>query len=1301
MAISEKNNPSKTHSNTRNKKQNDGLTTRSGDLPAGFDSDVYLQINKDVADAGITDGAQHYLEYGRSELRTLLPENTGLKHPESRMLSSNQRTRWIEELAEMSEQTPLDEIVENHPRAAWLWSGFTLSGYLSEHGDIAAAIEDPLFAAFHFLEIGLEEARKAHSDDWDAEYIEKRYGLSFDPDGTEVVQVLSGLLAQGHDPLEIALTEAQQWELSGLYGTELCKMFDHEHYHAMANHDGMPPADFDRPTCIAHFINHGIAATRSINPEAEFDATFYSNEIDDTLLTSLLQDHSEEELENFQNGDTSEQIKSKLYRHWLSRGLRLGLTPNLKAWAKKYHAIDVPSEIIDQLPLYRVAAKLPSEATQREVLDQLLLDPRAGLAAIDITPDAAAEFTVAMADRFAITDRQDQAEWLYWQILNQAQNNNRAKRHLSDLLQRKGRSDIAQILRKQVPQSQDSGWNTLALAELELDNNRVHEAANRLFDFPVEFLKDISIAKKKSELSNRLFHTIWGNLNGYLDLFGISETQNIIRKALSACTPEFSSTERSHVIKRVALIGNEDLYQCKLYRVDQKADQLSAAGYDVTIISPSHGLAEFKRDLSNFDAAIFFRVPAFPPIIDAIISANQNGVTTFYEIDDVVFDTEHFPPSFESYAGTIDKQHYAQMACGVPLFEHAMGLCDYGIASTATISELMKEKVRTGKVIEHHNALGKLHMTAIRENAGSRTEPGEDRPLVIFYGSGTKAHKEDFHDILEPALAEIVKRYPGKVEIRLVGYFGTFKHLDMESDPVTIIEPVWDFEDFCAMVAKADINLSVLTDSLLTDAKSEIKWMEAGMFGTPSVVSATATHRETIEDRVTGFLCRTTQDFTNALDMLVSDAGLRKQIGEAAREVILSRYSIESMGQNLRDAFHDIRPGQSDTTRVLVVNVFYPPQAIGGATRVVHDNVKLIHENYKDRFEVEVVCTLEGGHTPLDVTTYGHEGVRVHAITAPSMENGDMTAADARLSTVFESLLDKIQPDIVHFHCIQRLTSSVVNTVRYRNIPYFITLHDSWWISPNQFVIDENGVAEYYDYAKQDQPDFPDRARALARPLKSASGLLAVSEKFAELHRACNLKNVITVENGVSPLKALPKQPSSTGRVRLAHIGGASRHKGIHHVRNALSANDYSNLELLLIDHAMPSGSERHEVWGTTPVTIKGKVPQSEVSSLYAQIDILLAPSIWPESYGLVTREAMTCGTWVIASDQGAIGADVKEGVNGHLVDVSTYEGLANCLWQVNDNAEKYLESPQEIPQLRSVNEQVEDLVKIYNGILK
>lgn len=1284
----------------------------------GFDPAAYLAINPDVAAAGV-DPHDHFARFGWVEARGCLFPKQGIDDPESRMLDLAQRQDWLPALRKLARETPLRQIIENHPRAGWMRAGFSLAGYMQECPRVAAEIDDPLEAAFHFLEFGLEAGRHGHPETWDAAFVEAQHKMALPEDIAYPKRALAYIVASGVSPLDAVLDESQFWDRSGLNGTLLAARFDHEYYHAQAQAEGRlkPKSSRARQDMIRHFLKHGIDALTPIAPDAVFDAGFYAQQLDAEIRAgnpagSPVDRHARD-------------ADRRLYRHWLGAGSRLKLAPNLASWGKIALKVAMPDEIFRQMPVFARAIGLDPATNPVTLLKRLVNAPKPGAAALDLSDPDSADVLLRIADRLAThrslrdtaqlsdpgevgftpvplrdtagAEDRSEAEWLAWVILTAWPDHVPTRHWLATLLQRDGRTEMAQSLRRDLAPDAGEGWNTIRLAELQIRRKQLSAACETLIRFPEAYEGDVALRGRRQALAREIFDTIWTGLGRYVAAHGIDTTQAHLRKALDAYTPAFSSVTRARPIRRVALVGNEDLFQCKLYRVDQKAEQLRGAGLDVTVVSPSRELAGFTARVAEYDAVIFFRVPAFPAVVDAIAAAAQQGVMTFYEIDDLVFDSAHFPPSLESYAGQITAKDYAAMACGVPLFEHAMSLCDYGIASTATIADLMRQRVRRGEVIEHHNALGRLHMAALEATSTPREA---DTPVTLLYASGTKAHKEDFHNILEPALAKILSRHKGKVRLRLVGHFGGFRHLDPNSPHVDIHQPVWDFEAYCGIVAKADINLSVLSPSLLTDAKSEIKWMEAAMFAIPSVVSDTATHREVIEDGVTGFLAADTKGFVAAIDKLMRDPALRRQVGQTARDKVLRDYGIEAMGTALRDAMTRLRPATSAKNRLMVVNVFYPPQAIGGATRVVHDNVQLLQEQYGDQYEIDVVCTLEHGTTPYSVTPYARDGVRVWAITAPRQRDSEMTATDPKMADVFERLVDRVAPDLIHFHCIQRLTASVVNVARLRKIPYLITLHDGWWISPNQFILDNKDRAAFYDYSDADGAALPKRAQSLLRPLQGAARLLAVSESFARLHHDCGLRRVESNENGVSSLPASTRTVSRSGRVRLAHIGGATRHKGIHIVRNALVANRFRNLDLLVVDHSYRPGQETREHWGTTPVTVCAKVPQSQISGLLGRVDVLLAPSTWPESYGLVTREALAAGLWVIASDRGAIGDDIEDGVNGFRVDVGSYDAMAEVLAQIDREPERFRNPPPTPTTPRGVADQVRELVEIYDAVL-
>jgi glycosyltransferase involved in cell wall biosynthesis len=115
---------------------------------------------------------------------------------------------------------------------------------------------------------------------------------------------------------------------------------------------------------------------------------------------------------------------------------------------------------------------------------------------------------------------------------------------------------------------------------------------------------------------------------------------------------------------------------------------------------------------------------------------------------------------------------------------------------------------------------------------------------------------------------------------------------------------------------------------------------------------------------------------------------------------------------------------------------------------------------------------------------------------------------------------------------------------------------------------------------------------------------------------------------------------------------------------------------------------------------VLGKIPSSSIEDLYAQTDVLLAPSTWPESFGLVAREAMNAGCWVIASSIGSMGEEVTHGHNGFLVDVSRPESLLAALRAIDQNPSVYKKSPPSRAEMRTADQQSQELVDVYRSLV-
>ncbi|MDP8916959.1 MAG: glycosyltransferase, partial [Pseudomonadota bacterium] len=752
---------------------------------------------------------------------------------------------------------------------------------------------------------------------------------------------------------------------------------------------------------------------------------------------------------------------------------------------------------------------------------------------------------------------------------------------------------------------------------------------------------------------------------------------------------------------KVVILASFDLPACAHYRVEQKAELLHRLGRPCEV----YGLedwAAFIAALPGAAAAIVFRVPAWPTVIRAIHAARRMGVPVFYEVDDLIFDAAEFPAPFETYGGLLSEADYEAILFGTPLFRKALSLCDYGLATTTSLARAMEPLVRTGRVFVVPNGLDSRNEAYLA--LPPRRQGGDE--VRVIYASGTKAHNADWDELAGPAMLGLMEARP-EVTLTVVGHLALAPEFDRLGERVVRIPHV-EMTRLWTLLGEADVNLAVLKPSWATDAKSEIKWLEAAVLAVPSVVSATATYREVLTDGEDALLVETTEDWRAALERLVGDPELRARIGGRARDKALARYSPSALAPRLETALRGASRGTEPRARrplILLANVWFPPQSVGGAARVVRDNLDAWLEAGTE-FDFAVLTTDDGAAPPYRLRVDDHRGVPVHRVSVPGSENMDWRSEDPEVRRMTADILQRIRPDLVHLHAVQRLTASAAEAARDAGIPYLVTPHDAWWISDWHFLTDERGRPREPGPALVDPPPgvSPSQSRERIRRLKAvlddAEAVLGVSPAFAALHRRCGLEKVLELPNGAPPLGVLPRTPSPSGRVRLAHVGNAVPHKGFDLVQAVLKQSRLANLELTVIDHARETGSEERLTWGATPVCLTGRRPQDAMPELYAQTDVLLAPSIWPESFGLVAREALQAGCWVVASDRDAIGEDVSEGVNGFVVDVSNPAGLLAALEAVNGDPARFLAAPALRPKLRTAAQQASELLNLYRRVL-
>ena len=188
------------------------------------------------------------------------------------------------------------------------------------------------------------------------------------------------------------------------------------------------------------------------------------------------------------------------------------------------------------------------------------------------------------------------------------------------------------------------------------------------------------------------------------------------------------------------------------------------------------------------------------------------------------------------------------------------------------------------------------------------------------------------------------------------------------------------------------------------------------------------------------------------------------------------------------------------------------------------------------------------------------------------------------------------------------------------------------------------------------------RAMGAGRRMRNLHGRVAVSEAAAWTARRFFGGRYDIVPNGVELPGTSPDVPAGApGRLRIAFVGQAVERKGLPILLRAFEGlREHIDAELVIVG-AVPEEVEPL-LLDDRGVTILGRVDDAEKTRVLREADVLCAPSLGGESFGMVLTEAFAQGTPVVASDIAGYRDVVRNGRDGILVPRGDAIALAETL---------------------------------------
>src|SRR2546421_2480217 len=274
---------------------------------------------------------------------------------------------------------------------------------------------------------------------------------------------------------------------------------------------------------------------------------------------------------------------------------------------------------------------------------------------------------------------------------------------------------------------------------------------------------------------------------------------------------------------------------------------------------------------------------------------------------------------------------------------------------------------------------------------------------------------------------------------------------------------------------------------------------------------------------------------------------------------------------------------------------------------------------------------------------------------------------DPPITAAFSDALDRVQPQVIHFHNLHNLGAALLDQGLTRGLPAYFSTHNYWLICPRAYLLrgdgsicsgpgDGRGCAQCvgsHDASGHKQRLTQIRATA-ERSLRS---ILAVSDSVRQTLLAAGYPpELIDVVRQAMPHEAdiwervgRERAPGRRGKETLtvAFLGSAYPHKGPQLLVQAAQETQAEIRVRILGEVPPPFAASLKSLDRRGVVDVAGAFAPDQIGELLREVDAVALPSMWWDCAPLAAAECLAAGTPLLVPRLGGLPEAIRDDVDG------------------------------------------------------